>query len=77
MRLDLIILYLLTGCLKFRQNAFLLFPTLPKKLSLFRKFLEFRLDPVGLQRHSFTFDRLLFNLQLTDTAVQFRYRLRN
>ena len=77
MSLDLIVLHLLPLGLEFRQYAFLLLPSLTQRLPFLLKHSEFRLDLVHLQRHSLPADSLSFNLQLTDTAVQFRYRLRH
>ena len=77
MRLDLVILHLLTCVLKLRQYAFLLIPELTQILPSCLKFREFALYLIHLQRHSFTLYRLTLNLQLTYAAVKFSDRFRH
>ena len=77
MRLYLIVLDQLPLRLKFRQNALLLVPTLPQRVTLLHKFLQLRLDLVHLERHALTLDGLTLDLKLPYAAVQLRYRLGN
>ena len=77
MSLYLIVLDLLSLRLEFRQNAFLIFPTLPQCFTLLRQFLQFGLDLVHLERHTLTLYGLTLDLELPYAAVQLSYRLGN
>ena len=77
MSFDLVILYLLTRILQFRQYSLLLVPSLSQVLSFSFKLCQFVLYLIHLQRHSFTLYRLTLNLQLTYAAVKFSDRFRH
>ena len=77
MGLDLIVLHLLSLVLEFRKNTLLLIPTRVKGLPVLAEGFELIFDLVHLHGHSLAADGLSFDLQLTDAAIQFRYRFRH
>ena len=77
MSLDLIILHHLSLPLEIRKDAFLLVPAPAQIVTLRIQGLEFLLDLIHLERYAFTLDGLTLDLELTDPAVKFSYRLRH
>ena len=75
MSLYLIILHLLTLLLQLRKDTLLLFPALPKRITLCIQLLQFSLDLVHLHGNTFPANSLPFNLQLPDPAIKLCYRL--
>ena len=74
MGLNLIIFNLLAGSLQFRQDSFLLVPTLTKSIAFLGERFQFFLDLVRLQGHTLSLDCLALDLKLTYTAIQLRNR---